>query len=144
MAETLSNIEDLLRWLRGNGFEIACDRTFEAFGNRTIVLSNGSIAVRAMKDRGIWMIDVAASLNEVPSESSSIWFEPKIWLSYLEETIPFVGPSQLEDQVEFVKTRLPDVEAALLEDAEAAASLFALRKTEAHTRFSSARQLPPP
>ena len=135
MAEAVPEIHDVLGWLSESGFVVVSDRTYESFGNRTVVLVNEPVAVRLMKDRGIWRIDIAGPFAEVPSESAGIWFEPKIWRSYLDRTRPSTAPELWDAQVSFVKTRLPDVRAAQLGGRDVARGLRELRKAEAQARF---------
>jgi hypothetical protein len=135
VADAVPGIDVVLGWLGESGFIVVSDRAYESFGNRAVVLVKESVAVRLMKDRGIWMIDIAGPFGEVPSESADIWFEPKIWRSYLDRTRPFPAPEPWDTQVSFVKTRLPDVRAAQLGGKDVAEGLRELEKSEAQARF---------
>jgi hypothetical protein len=134
VADAVSGIDDVLGWLGESGFVVVSDRTYESFGNRTVILVKEPVAIRLEKDRGIWMIGISGPFGEVPSESAGIWFEPKIWRSYLDRTRPSTAPEPWDAQVSFVKTRLPDVRAAQL-DEDVTESLRKLRKSEAQARF---------
>jgi hypothetical protein len=136
----MPEIRDLIEWLSEQGFNVVSDRSFEGFGDRSIVLSKNPISIRITRDRGIWMISIAQPC-ETPSDSDDIWFEPKIWASYLDGTVPWTAPTPLEMQIKFVRTRISELTAALLQgDDGIEKCLRELRRSEFQTRFRSFRQ----
>jgi hypothetical protein len=132
-----SAIQNFIQWLSGRDFQIVSDGKFESFGNRSVVLQAAHVAIRLTKDRGVWMIDIAQPFEGGPSIASDIWYEPKIWQSYLDGTLPWTAPTSLEGQIDFVMTRLSEIERALLNPEGIGVRLHQLRKSEAQVRFGS-------
>jgi len=140
VADEFPAVQRFMDWLTREGFTVISDRKSESFGDRSIVLMAGILAIRITRDRGIWMIDIAQPYGEIPSDSADIWFEPKIWQSYLDGTHAWTAPTPLDSQISFVETRLGEIRNTFLQPDDIGRLLRELRKSASKARFSSLRR----
>jgi hypothetical protein len=120
--------EETLAWLRQEGFQEEERGESESFGDRFVRLSRGEVELSVVRDRGWWYVDIGGPGFEVG-------FDPYTWRTYLEGDEPPDDATSFAKQVEFLRTRVPEVEAAIERDPAIQSRLLKLRKASADRRL---------
>lgn len=133
-SDSPTSIGELLEQLPQVGFNVVAERySAESFGNRVTVLERDPVAIRMLKDRGIWTVDVAGP-RTVTTEGGDFWFSSGVWQAYLDSTDPPIKAMPLDQEIIFVKDRWQDVESAFRNDKDLDDDLRSIRKEGAEAR----------
>ena len=81
----------------------------ESFGDQVVTLHGDDLAVRLVRDRGEWTIELA-------HPSWDEWFDPDVWRAQIEGTDP-MEPSAVGEQAAWVRDELGAVRRAAAEPA---------------------------
>lgn len=136
-ADRPTPINEFLEWLSQADFSVMTDRCSpESFGNQITILTRDVLAVRVIKDRSIWNVDIAGPHAPI-TEGGDFWFSIDVWQAYLDKTDPPTTAMLLDQEVGFVKDRWQDVETAFINDRELDAHLRLVRKEGAEARRRS-------
>jgi hypothetical protein len=106
--ELRADIEALLHDLKQRGFTVIEERYDpQSFGNVLVRLEHDQTAVRIVRDRGEWRIDIAG-----PGQLD--WFGPSIWQGFLDEHVQsFDVLSSFDEEASFLARNLSLIEDAL-------------------------------
>jgi hypothetical protein len=102
--ETPEAVKTLERFLRQAGFSLKQDDRRAASAYREVLLENGNLAIRAIRDRGVW--DIEASDLNGPSD----WYDVAI----LRDLLDGSGDDELPlaVQARFIEERMPEISSA--------------------------------
>lgn len=119
---------ELWRVLQQEGFLLAEEDYSEAdFGNAFGVLLRGKAAVRFVRDRGQWFV-------EVGGPGGSEWYSPMVWRSYLQGEVGDASTPAMDQQCRFIVQALDQIVAAVDTDTELLENLHRYRAQRAQVR----------
>jgi hypothetical protein len=120
----------LASWLAAGGFEVEAEPPSPSFGSQMLVFHDGTVAIRAVGDRGIWSIEVAAP-------AMTRWYDGDVWAACLDGQDAPTEPHDLRLQARMVRERLEEIRRALLErdPSELQECLFSRHKDRLLRRF---------
>lgn len=124
-------IRTLVAGLEREGFTLVSE---EGSGpvNRLLELRREACSLRITADRGEWWI-------ELGGPTLGDWFDPDVWEACLDGLPVQMEPAELEDRVEFVSRRWPEIARVLIVPTDVGECLDRTRSIRARTRLS----LPP-
>jgi len=131
LSQAPEGVRAMIADLDGEGFTLVAEQGAGAV-NRLLELRRESCVVRITADRGEWWIELGGPALED-------WFDPDIWQACLDDVPVQMEPTDLDEQVAFVRQRWPDVAKALNSPKDHAECLDRARSTRARTRLG----LPP-
>lgn len=95
--------EDLRLYLLNRGFTTTAERYEPAsFGNALVQLERDPMAVRFVRDRGQWTVEIARL-------GWQDWFDPAIWRALLGSSMEPLETLSLAEQAMFVRAHLLDI-----------------------------------
>jgi hypothetical protein len=109
MRELPATLVRLIAWLEGQGFDVHARERSLDFGEFFQDHSRGVVTIRMDRDRdGNWLVSIRAAPGDT-------WYDVSVWQAYLD------GPdvsyaASVDEMVDFVVRRLPDIEHSLLAD----------------------------
>lgn len=106
-------IRQMAKGLEGAGFVLTEERFDpDVFGNALMTFASGSLLVRAVRDRGIWIILISMEGWD------PWWFPPQVWQAHLDASDLFQSVIALDEQVTIASNLLPRIRDLLEDDPE--------------------------